>query len=167
MKNRWLLVVLAASVIASGCRRSETAESEAPAPVQVTGVTQEPIRRIVASDGVLFPLGQSSVMPTISKPVTKFYVNRGDHVKDGQLLATLESRDLKAAVDNLKAQVNQASLNLHSTELATVPEAGVKAQADVQSDTQQLDAAKRPVSYTHLDVYKRQHLSQQPETSSS
>jgi multidrug efflux pump subunit AcrA (membrane-fusion protein) len=143
MKNRWLLVVLAASVIASGCRRSETAESEAPAPVQVTGVTQEPIRRIVAGDGVLFPLGQSSVMPTISKPVTKFYVNRGDHVKDGQLLATLESRDLKAAVDNLKAQVNQASLNLHSTELATVPEAGVKAQADVQSDTQQLDAAKR------------------------
>jgi len=143
MKNRWLLVALAASVIASGCRRSQTAEAEAPAPVQVTGVTQEPIRRIVAGDGVLFPLGQSSVMPSISKPVTRFYVNRGDHVKDGQLVATLENRDLKAAVDNLKAQVNQANLNLHSTELATVPEAVVKAQADVQSDTQQLDAARR------------------------
>jgi RND family efflux transporter MFP subunit len=130
-------------MLASGCARRQEAEAEAPAPVQVTGVTQEPIRRIVAGDGVLFPLGQSSVAPTISKPVTKFYVNRGDHVKDGQLVATLESRDLKAAVDNLKAQVNQASLNLHSTELATVPEAVVKAQADVQSDTQQLDSAKR------------------------
>jgi multidrug efflux pump subunit AcrA (membrane-fusion protein) len=130
-------------MLASGCAKKQEAEAEAPAPVQVTGVTQEPIRRIVAGDGVLFPLGQSSVMPTISKPVTKFYVNRGDHVKDGQLVATLENRDLKAAVDNLKAQVNQASLNLHSTELATVPEAVVKAQADVQSDTQQLDAAKK------------------------
>ena len=38
-------------------------------------------------------------------------------------MATLESRDLKAAVDNVEAQVNQADLNLHSTELATVPEA--------------------------------------------
>jgi multidrug efflux pump subunit AcrA (membrane-fusion protein) len=147
MKDRGLLAALlrvgVACVLASGCARKQEAESEAPAPVQVTGVTQEPIRRIVAGDGVLFPLGQSSVMPTITKPVTKFYVNRGDHVKDGQLLATLENRDLKAAVDNLKAQVNQASLNLHSTELATVPEAVVKAQSDVQSDTQQADAAKR------------------------
>jgi multidrug efflux pump subunit AcrA (membrane-fusion protein) len=143
MKNLWLFAALAAAVWGLGCAKKQEAETEAPAPVQVTGVTQEPIRRIVAGDGVLFPLGQSSVMPIISKPVVKFYVNRGDHVKEGQVIATLENRDLKAAVDNLKAQVNQANLNLHSTELATVPEALVKAQADVQSDTQQLDAAKR------------------------
>jgi len=143
MRNRWLLAVAAAGVLASGCAKKETAESEAPAPVQVTGVTQEPIRRIVAGDGVLFPLSQSSVMPNISKPVTKFYVNRGDHVKEGQLVATLESRDLKAAVDNAKAQVNQADLNVHSTSLATVPEAVVKAQADVETDKETLDAAKK------------------------
>jgi RND family efflux transporter MFP subunit len=144
MKNRWLFAaVLAAGALACGCARKEEAEVEAPAPVQVTGVTQEPIRRIVAGDGVLFALGQSGVMPNISKPVVKFYVNRGDHVKEGQLVATLESRDLKAAVDNAKAQVNQAALNVHSVELATVPESVVKAQADVQSDTEQLDAAKR------------------------
>jgi multidrug efflux pump subunit AcrA (membrane-fusion protein) len=59
------------------------------------------------------------------------------------LLATLESRDLAAAVANAKAQVNQAALNVHSVELATVPESIVKAQADVDSDTEQLDAAKR------------------------
>jgi len=143
MKKRWLFAVLAAAVLACGCKKEEEAESEAPAPVQVTGVTQEPIHRIVAGDAVLFPVGQSSVMPNITKPVLKFYVNRGDHVKEGQLVATLESHDLKAAVDNVKAQVNQANLNVHSTELATVPEAVVKAQADVQSDTEQLDAARK------------------------
>jgi len=143
MKKRWLWAVIAAAVLACGCKKEEKAESEAPAPVQVTGVTQEPIRRIVAGDAVLFPVGQSSVMPNITKPVVKFYVNRGDHVKEGQLVATLESHDLKAAVDNVKAQVNQANLNVHSTELATVPEAVVKAQADVQSDTEQLDAARK------------------------
>ena len=143
IKKRWLLAVLAAGALASGCKKTETAEAEAPAPVQVTGVTQEPIRRIVAGDGVLFALSQSGVMPNISKPVVKFYVNRGDHVKEGQLVATLESRDLKAAVDNAKAQVNQADLNVHSTSLATVPEAVVKAQADVESGKETLDAAKK------------------------
>ena len=143
MKNRWLFAVLAAGLLAGGCKEKEAAEVEAPAPVQVTGVTQEPLRRIVAGDGVLFAQDQTSVMPNISKPVAKFYVNRGDHVKQGQLLATLESRDLAAAVANAKAQVNQATLNVHSVELATVPESVVKAQADVNSGTEQLDAAKR------------------------
>ncbi|MEI9974426.1 MAG: efflux RND transporter periplasmic adaptor subunit [Ignavibacteriota bacterium] len=143
MKNRWLLAVLAAGAIAAGCAKKEAAEAEAPAPVQVTGVTQEPIRRIVAGDGVLFPNAQSSVMPNINKTVAKFYVNRGDHVKEGQIIATLESRDLKAAVDNAKAQVNQATLNVHSVELATVPESVVKAQADVESDKETLDAARK------------------------
>ena len=36
-------------------------------------------------------------MPKITAPVQKFLVNRGDHVKQGQLLAVLENRDLTAA----------------------------------------------------------------------
>jgi multidrug efflux pump subunit AcrA (membrane-fusion protein) len=148
MKNRWLFALMAAGVVglsmlASGCAKPPAEEAEAPAPVQVTGVTQEPIRRIVAGDGVLFAIGQSGVMPNISKPVVKFYVNRGDHVKEGQLVATLESRDLKAAVENARAQVNQAELNVHSTELATVPESVVKAHADVENDKEAMDAAKK------------------------
>src|SRR5271157_4395524 len=132
MKNRWLLVVAAGSLaaaclLAAACSKKQEEETEAPAPVQVTGVTQEPIRRIVAGDGVLFPQDQTSVMPNIAKPVVRFYANRGDHVKQGQLVATLESRDLAAAVANAKAQVNQAALNLHSVELATIPESVIKA----------------------------------------
>src|ERR1039458_2901886 len=143
MKNKWLFTALAACLLASGCSKKEATETEAPAPVQVTAVTQEPIRHIVAGDGVLFPQDQTGVMPNINKPVLKFYANRGDHVKQGQLLASLESRDLAAAVANAKSQVSQAELNLHTVEMATVPEALVKAETDVQSDTQQLDAAQK------------------------
>ncbi len=144
MDKRWLFLALAAGMLAGCSRRGEEAEGpEAPAPVQVTGVTQENIRRIVAGDGVLFPIAQTSVMPNITKPVVKFYVNRGDHVKEGQVIAVLESRDLKAAVENAKAQVNQANLNVHMLEGATLPESIVKAQADVESGQQQMDAARR------------------------
>jgi len=111
--------------------------------VQVTAATQDTIRRIVAGDGVLFPLDQYTAMPKIQAPVQKFYANRGDHVKSGQLLAVLDNRDLKAAADANKGQVAQAESNYRATTLATIPESVVKASTDVESAKQQLDAAAR------------------------
>ena len=131
------------SLFTAGCAKKQEAEVEAPAPVQVTAVTQDTIRRIVTGDGVLFPVDQSNVMPKITAPVQKFLVNRGDHVKKDQLLAVLENRDLVAAVAANKGQVDQAEANLHSTEQATIPESVVKAQTDVESDQEQFDAAKK------------------------
>src|SRR5215469_290145 len=80
-----LVVVLLAS---SGCSKKKEAEAgEAPAPVQVTAVTQDIIKRVVDADGALFPLNQANVVPKINAPVVKFLVNRGDHVKANQLVA--------------------------------------------------------------------------------
>jgi multidrug efflux pump subunit AcrA (membrane-fusion protein) len=126
-----------------GCSKKEETEAEAPAPVQVTAVTQDTIRRIVAGDGMLFPRDQASVMPKIASPVEKFYVNRGDHVKQGQLLAVLESRDLTAQSAEGKGAVDQAESNLRTTSGASIPESVVKAETDVSAARQVLDAAKK------------------------
>src|SRR6185369_15542681 len=120
-------------LLLASCSKKEEAEAEAPAPVQVTAVTQDTIRRIVAGDGVLFPRDQASVMPKIAAPVQRFLVQRGDHVKQGQLLAVLESR----------AQVATAEANLRSITSAQVPESIVKAQTDVDTATQTENAAKK------------------------
>jgi HlyD family secretion protein len=136
-------VFLAVSLALAGCSKPAEKEVEAPAPVQVTAVTQDTIRRIVAGDGVLFPLDQENVMPKISAPVQKFYFNRGDHVKTGQLLAVLENRDLKFTMDSNKGQVDQAEANLQATEGATIPESVVKARTDVEADRETADAAKK------------------------
>ena len=92
MRKITIFLITSCLVAMSGCSKKEENEAEAPAPVQVTAVTQDTIRRIVSGDGMLFPRDQASVMPKIASPVEKFYVNRGDHVKQGQLLAVLESR---------------------------------------------------------------------------
>ena len=130
-------------ILLSSCAKKEAAEAEAPAPVQVTSVTQTNIRRIVTGDGVLFPRDQASVMPKIAAPVQKFLVNRGDHVKAGGLIAVLEHTDLTAVAAGAKGGVDQAEANLRSTTSAAVPEAVIKAQTDVQADQEQLDAARR------------------------
>src|SRR4051812_13075058 len=115
------LVFGALLVLTAACHKEEkTTDEEAPAPVQVTAVTQDTIRRIVNGDGVLYPKDQASISPKVAAPVSKFYVNRGDHVKAGQLLATLENRDLIAAANEAKGSLAQAEANLRSTEGATV-----------------------------------------------
>jgi RND family efflux transporter MFP subunit len=127
----------------AGCSKKEAKEADAPAPVQVTAVTQDTIRRIVAGDGMLFPRDQAGVTPKIASPVQRFLVQRGDHVKQGQLLAVLESRDLTAGAAESQAVLAQTEANLRSTTSAQVPEAIVKAQTDVDIAQQTEDAAKK------------------------
>src|ERR1019366_2816373 len=67
---------------------------------------------------------------------------RGD-VKEGQLLAVLESRDLTAGAAESQAVLSQTEANLRSTTSAQVPEALVKAQTDVDIAQQTEDAAKK------------------------
>jgi multidrug efflux pump subunit AcrA (membrane-fusion protein) len=129
-KLYWIAPVLATL---AACSKPPVKETEAPAPVQVTAVTQATIRRIVNGDGILFPRDQANVMPKISAPVQKFHVNRGDHVKAGQMVAELENRDLTAAAAEGKGAIAQADANLRATEGATVPDSIVKAQTDLDS----------------------------------
>ncbi|HXA52760.1 MAG TPA: efflux RND transporter periplasmic adaptor subunit [Candidatus Acidoferrum sp.] len=127
----------------AGCAKKQEAEVEAPAVVQVTAVQQDTIRRTVAGDGTLWPRNQASVMPKIAAPVQRFLVQRGDHVKEGQVVAVLEARDLTAGAGESRAQLAQAEANLRSTQSATVPDAVVKAQTDVDAARQADETAKR------------------------
>jgi len=134
--------VLIAALAITACQKSQEKE-KAPAPVQVTAVTQATVHRIVQGDGALFPVEQASVMPKLAAPVRKFYANRGDPVKRGQLLAVLENRDLVYAAAESKGAVEQAESNLRTTEVSAVPDAVVKAQTDLQAAREACDSAKK------------------------
>ena len=136
-------LISALLVLLSACAKKEEAQAVAPAPVQVTSVSQATIRHIVSGDGVLYPQDQANVIPNITAPVQKFYVRRGDHVRQGQLLAELENRGLVAAAVEGQGAVAQAESNLRATEGATVPEGIVKAQTDLEAARQARDAAKK------------------------
>jgi HlyD family secretion protein len=144
MSKNLLWLIPACLVLTCACsKKEEAADAEAPAPVQVTAVTQDTIQRVTHGDGAVFPVDQWNVMPKISAPVQKFLANRGDHVKAGQLLAVLENSDLVAAVAANKGQVTQAQANLQTTERVMIPESVVKAKTDVQSMREAADAAKK------------------------
>jgi HlyD family secretion protein len=127
----------------SACGKKQEAEVASPPAVQVTAVTQNTIRRIVRGDGVLFPQDQANVVPKITAPVLKFYVRRGDHVRQGQVVAELENRDLVGAAAEAKTAIDVAESNLRATEGSTIPEAVAKAQTDLEAARQARDSAKK------------------------
>jgi multidrug efflux pump subunit AcrA (membrane-fusion protein) len=139
--TRWLLPVCLAAV--AGCGKKEEKEAEPIVPVQVVAVRQDSIRRVVTADAVLYPQNQASVTPKVSAPVKKFYVNRGDHVKEGQVLAELENRDLSAAALESKGLYEQAAANYRATSAASLPEQVTTAQANLQAAKEALDADKK------------------------
>ena len=140
--NRKPLLLIPVLLVA-GCTKKKEAEIEAPAPVQVTVVQQSTIRRTIAGEGTLWARNQASVMPKVASPVERFLVQRGDSVKQGQLIAVLEARDLRAAAAESRAGLAQAEANLRATQSAAVPESVVKAQTDVDAARQTEEAAQR------------------------
>jgi multidrug efflux pump subunit AcrA (membrane-fusion protein) len=141
-KSRIALAILFTLILA-GCAKEKEKETEPVLNVKLEPVASESIDRIVPGEGILRAIDQSAIMPKIAAPVAKFYVNRGDHVTAGQLLAKLESRDLEAAVVDARGAYEQAAATYRNISAATVPEEAVKAQADVEALRQSVEASKR------------------------
>jgi HlyD family secretion protein len=140
MKRMWIGALI---LTLAGCSKEAEKEAEPVVPVQVAEVSRGPIERIVTGDGILRALDQSAIMPKISAPVTKFYVNRGDHVTKGQLLAELENRDLTANVADTKGAYEQAAAAYRNVSAGTVPDEVVKAEQDLEAAKEQLDASQK------------------------
>jgi HlyD family secretion protein len=158
-----VLSTLTLTLLAWGCGKAKEkeaeAEGDAPVPVQVDAAAKGPIDLLVEGDAVLYPVNQSSVTSKIAAPVRRVLVNRGDHVKAGQLIAELESNDLAAAAVESKSQIDQAQSALQTASRATVVEDRTKAEADVQSSQQTLEAAKK-VYESRVDLQKQGALAQ-------
>jgi multidrug efflux pump subunit AcrA (membrane-fusion protein) len=98
---------------------------------------------MIQAQAILYPANQAAITSKISAPIKQFFVNRGDHVSKGQLLAELESRDLAAAAAEAKGNYDQAAANLRNTTAATLPDEIAKSQSDVRSGKEALDAAQK------------------------
>lgn len=140
--------LIAAGAMLAGCGKAkENGEggegAEAPTPVTVEKAGIGAIDRVISADATLYPIKQANVTSKISAPVKRVLVNRGDHVRAGQALAELEDGDLAAIANESKSQYEEAQAAYQNTTGATVPEDMTKAQADVETAAQVLDAAKK------------------------
>jgi len=142
------------TVITSGLGCSSEKPAEPTVSAEVVPVKKATIEQTVTSEAVLFPLAQSAIVPKISAPIKAFYVNRGSRVHAGQLLATLENRDLAAAAQDNQGSYDQAQAAYAIATASTLPEEIQKAQGDTQAAKVALEAEQKLYD-SRQDLYKQ------------
>ena len=103
--------------------------------MQVDAAEKGPIQRKVVTDAVLYPRDQAAIVPKIASSVKKWYVDKGSHVKAGQLLAELENQDLAGAAEKSQGGYAQAE--------ATYQMQVQKSAQDLKFAKQSLDSAQK------------------------
>src|ERR1700733_6973931 len=96
-----LLLLAAPFALLSGCKKAEAPDEKPVTSVVVAKPETGAISEDITADAVLYPVAQAAIVPKITAPIKTYYVQRGAHVRAGQLLAVLENKDLEAAaLDN-------------------------------------------------------------------
>jgi RND family efflux transporter MFP subunit len=132
---RTLGVLLAGGLLFSGCGPKGEVEASPTVTVQVDAVEKGPIQRKVVTDAVLYPLDQAAIVPRVVSSVKKWYVDKGSHVKAGQLLGELENQDLAGAAMKSQGGYAQAEVTYQMTVQ--------KSAQDLKFAKQSLDSAQK------------------------
>jgi len=144
-----------AMLLLSGCGSNapEEAETQPEVTVDVAPVLSSAISQKIAADAIVYPVNQAAVSSKISAPIKKLYVERGDRVRMGQLVAELESQDLLAEVNEGKAALAQAEVAIQAVN-AGVPQELNKVQIEINGAQQALAEHQR-IYDVRLDLFKQ------------
>jgi len=112
----FLGVIVILTAVFSHCRSSApektTSRKEAaPNPVRVVRVARERIAERISYTGVIEAWRQVTITPEIAGKVARIYVNEGDFVRQGQLLAELETKTLELQLKQAEAGLAVARAN--------------------------------------------------------
>jgi RND family efflux transporter MFP subunit len=132
-----------ALAIVPGCSKKESGDVAPTVTVQVATVANAKIERKISSDAVIYPLRQAALVPKISAPVRKFFVERGSHVHAGELLAQLENQDLVAAMTDNRGGYEQAQAAYETATKQSLPEEIHKAELDTKASQEAMQVAEK------------------------
>ena len=112
-------VVLATAVSAAACGDRETQAAEAPAPLPAVAViraTPGTIESAIEVSGNLAPQTRVGVHAKLGGTLEKVFVQLGDRVAEGAVLATIDRREIDTQVDAAVAAVNVARAALDAAD---------------------------------------------------
>src|SRR5688572_30439168 len=137
--SKWIIWSLAAvliiliAVAAIKARKKPKGEH-----VEVEKVELRDIREVVSASGKIFPETEVKISSDVSGEIVELYVEEGDSVKAGQLLARINPEAYVSAVESASAGVSGSR-----SELARSRSGIDNAKAQVEQIKSQVDNARR------------------------
>ncbi|AFY48572.1 RND family efflux transporter, MFP subunit [Nostoc sp. PCC 7524] len=182
--TRWLVGLLAAGALVVGTtttyslvsqRNNQQDVTQLTVPVEAKNVTL----RITAS-GKVVPVQSVNISPKNPGVLAQLYVEQGDRVQQGQIIARMDVGDIEAQIRQYRANLAQAEAQLAQAQAGNRPQEIAQARARLaQAEAQlaesragnrpqeiaqaqaQVDAARARANYTSEQVKRYQYLYQQ------
>ncbi|MBF8672337.1 efflux RND transporter periplasmic adaptor subunit [Pseudomonas putida] len=107
------LLVLAVAGLWFGQRQPAPAtRAQTAIPVRVVSVAQQNVPRYTSAIGSVLSLHSVEVRPQVEGVLTQVLVKEGQWVKEGDLLATLDDRAIRANLDQARAELGQSQAQI-------------------------------------------------------
>jgi RND family efflux transporter MFP subunit len=164
-----LLVLIAVGIWMVTRPTEKKVSAPAAVPVQVIHVEQKDVPRYVTGIGSVVSLQSVVIRTQVDGILTRVMVKEGQQVKAGDVLASIDDRAIRAALEQAKAQLSQseaqlnvAQVDLNRYKLLTVDNSISKQQYDqqqalvnqlkatVQGNQASINAAQVQLSYTQI-----------------
>ncbi|MDQ2664285.1 MAG: efflux RND transporter periplasmic adaptor subunit, partial [Candidatus Eremiobacteraeota bacterium] len=159
LSSRALVALVGTLLAVSACApKQKAAHGPPPLNVDVARAQMRDIATYVTLDGQVAPLEDSTLTVQQSGPLTGIYVNVGDAVRTGQLLARVDDSTLRAQLAQDQALIAQSSARAQSS-AASVPITQSQTSAAVAQARAQL--ANAQLQYDQdLQLYRQGYVSQ-------
>jgi HlyD family secretion protein len=114
-KRLWIIIgsVIAVLVVSGALIAAKTGGTKID-PTKLAKVEKGDLAKSVVATGKIQPITKVEIKSKASGIVKKLYVDYGEHVKAGQLLAALDKDEMIAQVRQSEAQVQSTEANLNS-----------------------------------------------------
>ena len=152
-RKTWRWIILIALVAVGGLilyrswayteRRSASQRvARGDIPVQVSPVTRQNLTYSLVSNGDISPLMQVDLSPKVSGYLEKTFVEMGDSVRQGQVIAQIDRAEFVQKVREVEAKVAQAKAAADEVEAGTRSEDIRQAEEAVKQAQSRYDNAK-------------------------
>jgi multidrug efflux pump subunit AcrA (membrane-fusion protein) len=123
---------------------TEEADTEASVVVSVSvaKVERKAIAGEVAAVGSIFPVKQAVVSANSGGQIKGLRILQNEFVSRGDLLATVDTRDLQAQRNEAEAVLSEARLNVQTLKQSTIPQADIQSGKDLKDAQAAVDNAR-------------------------
>lgn len=143
---RWLIVLFAAGILLVGSTTTYIFINQATSKKDITELTvsvqEKKVTIILNASGKIVPVQNVNISPKNPGTLTQLYVEQGDRVTQGQILAKMDSADIQARILQARANLAQAQAKLDQQKAGSRPQEIAQAKARLTQQLAQLAAAR-------------------------
>jgi len=155
----WIIGILVVVIIALvALKKSGTIGKEKGIKVATEKITKRTIIETVSASGKVYPEDERKVSSDVSGEVVEMYVEEGDSVRKGQVLARVFADVLTSARDRASSVVNQQQAQVGNTEASLEAFQARLNQAKLNYDRQKKLFDDKVISRSEFETAESQYL---------